>query len=73
MIRRIILLFALPALILPVSVAQEPVSIKVFPDLPRQTIRTVGGNYCQGSYSPAAWDSIGEFTLREFKPLNVRD
>ncbi len=62
----------LTALLMISAMAQETAVIKVFPDLSRQTIRTVGGNYCQGSYSPAASDSIGEFTLREFKPLNVR-
>jgi hypothetical protein len=62
----------LTLLLLTALTLSAQVSVKVFPDIPRQKILTVGGNYCQGSYSRSPWDSIGEFTLREFKPLNVR-
>jgi len=51
--------------------AQE-VSIRVFPEIRQQTIRSIGGNYCQANYTNHAWDAIGEATLKEFRPSHVR-
>jgi len=51
---------------------QEKVSVKVFPEIKRQKIISVGGNYCQTRLTNSAWDAIGEQTLKEFKPGFVR-
>jgi hypothetical protein len=55
-----------------VGFGQEKVSVKVFPDIKRQLINTVGGNYTQARYSNSAWDAIGGQTLKEFRPGVVR-
>jgi hypothetical protein len=55
-----------------VGFGQENVSVKVFPDIKRQLINTVGGNYTQARYSNSAWDAIGGQTLKEFRPGVVR-
>ena len=52
--------------------AQEKVSVKVYPELKRQKIESVGANYCQTRLTNSAWDAIGEQTLKEFKPGFVR-
>lgn len=46
--------------------------IDVYPEILKQKIISVGGNYCQANYSDNAWDDIGEVTLREFNPSHVR-
>jgi hypothetical protein len=51
---------------------QEVVSVKVFPEIKRQQIQSIGGNYCQARLTNNAWDAIGEATLKEFKPGFVR-
>jgi hypothetical protein len=51
---------------------QEIVSVKVFPEIKRQKIQSIGGNYCQARLTISAWDAIGESTLKEFKPGFVR-
>jgi hypothetical protein len=51
---------------------QEKVSVKVFPEINRQKIQSIGGNYCQARFSHSAWDAVGEETLKQFKPGNVR-
>lgn len=51
--------------------SQNPV-IKVFPEIKRQTIKSIGGNYCQANYTNNAWDEVGEATLEEFRPSHVR-
>jgi len=51
---------------------QEIISVKVFPEIKRQKIQSIGGNYCQTRYTDNAWDAIGEATLKEFKPGFVR-
>jgi len=51
--------------------AQNPV-IKVFPEIKRQTIKSIGGNYCQANYTDNAWDEVGKATLEEFRPSHVR-
>ncbi|HZL11746.1 MAG TPA: hypothetical protein VFC65_17330 [Prolixibacteraceae bacterium] len=52
--------------------AQEKVSVKVYPEIKRQKIESVGANYCQTRLTNSAWDAIGEQTLKEFKPGYVR-
>jgi O-glycosyl hydrolase len=47
-------------------------SIKIYPDIKHQVIQSVGGNYCQSTYTPHAADAIGNETLREFRPTHVR-
>lgn len=54
------------------SVNAQNVTLKLFPDLPKQKIESIGGNYCQANYTPQAWDAVGEATLREFRPGYVR-
>ena len=51
---------------------QEKVKVKVYPEIKRQKIQSVGGNYCQTRLTNSAWDAIGEQTLKEFKPGFVR-
>jgi hypothetical protein len=51
---------------------QQKVNVKVFPDIKRQIIQSVGGNYTQARYSNSAWDAIGGQTLKEFRPGTVR-
>jgi hypothetical protein len=51
---------------------QEKVSVKVFPEIKKQKIQSIGGNYCQARLTNNAWDEIGEATLKQFKPGNVR-
>jgi O-glycosyl hydrolase len=51
--------------------AQEA-TIHIFPEIKRQMIRSIGGNYCQANYSAHAADAIGNETLREFRPSHVR-
>ena len=55
-----------------VGFGQEKVLVKVFPDIKRQLINTVGANYTQARYSNSAWDAIGGQTLKEFRPGVVR-
>jgi len=55
-----------------VGFGQEKVSVKVFPDIKRQLIQTVGGNYTMARYTNSAWDAIGGQTLKEFRPGVVR-
>lgn len=52
--------------------AAEPVNVRVYPELRRQVIRAIGGNYCQANYTAHAWDPIAEITLKEFRPSHVR-
>lgn len=52
--------------------AQNNVNIKVFPELNRQKIEAIGGNYCMARFSNNAWDAIGGETLKQFRPTNVR-
>lgn len=42
------------------------------PSIKFQAIRSIGGNYCNANYTPHAYDSIGDYTLHEFKPSHVR-
>lgn len=51
---------------------QETVKIKIYPEIEKQTIQSVGANYSMARYAPSAWDAIGEQTLREFRPSHVR-
>ncbi len=50
----------------------QQATVQVYPDLKRQVIQSMGGNYCQANYTDHAWDAIGEETLREFHPSHVR-
>jgi hypothetical protein len=47
-------------------------TVKVFPEIKRQIIRSVGGNYCQANYFEHAADAIGDETLKQFRPSHVR-
>lgn len=53
-------------------VTAQNVKIKIYPELLKQKIVSIGGNYCQANYTGNAWDAIGEATLRDFKPDYVR-
>ncbi len=57
--------------IVPGVFAQTAV-VTVYPEIKRQVIESIGGNYCQANYTDNAWDKIGEATLQEFRPRNVR-
>lgn len=54
------------------SVNSQNVSVHVYPEIQKQKIISIGGNYCQANYTENAWDEIGEATLRELKPAFVR-
>lgn len=51
--------------------SQNPV-INIFPEIKKQKIVSIGGNYCQANYTGDAWDQIGEYTLKDFAPSHVR-
>ena len=69
-----VLLLSFLALIMASSVVfgQEKVSVRVYPELKRQIIQSIGGNYTQARYSNSAWDEIGGETLKQFRPGSVR-
>ena len=46
--------------------------VKIYPELKKQKIVSIGGNYCQANYTGSAWDKVGEVTLEEFRPSHVR-
>ena len=50
----------------------QPVKVRVYPEILKQKIESIGGNYCQANYTSHAWDAIGEATLSEFRPSHVR-
>lgn len=50
----------------------QKATLQIFPQVKRQVIKSVGGNYCQATYTAHAADAIGNETLREFKPTHVR-
>ncbi len=50
----------------------QTVKIQVYPEMLKQKIVSIGGNYCQANYTSHAWDAIGEATLNDFKPSHVR-
>ncbi len=51
--------------------SQTP-TVKIFREIEKQKIISIGGNYCQANYTNNAWDAIGEATLEEFRPSHVR-
>lgn len=69
--RSILSLFVF-SLLLPVIAHAQTETIKIFPEIKRQKITSIGGNYCQANYTNHAWDAIGEATLNEFRPSHVR-
>jgi hypothetical protein len=50
----------------------QTVRVQVYPEILKQKIESIGGNYCQANYTSHAWDAIGEATLNEFRPSHVR-
>ena len=50
----------------------QSVKVQVYPEILKQKIESIGGNYCQANYTDHAWDAIGETTLKDFKPSHVR-
>ena len=50
----------------------QKATVKIYPEIKKQVIRSIGGNYCQANYSEHAADAIGNETLREFRPSHVR-
>lgn len=61
------------SLILIVSTAfAQKATVEIYPEIKRQIIKSIGGNYCQANYSQHAADAIGDETLREFRPTHVR-
>ena len=64
--------FILFAGLLCTSTDAQVASLQVYPEIKKQMIRSIGGNYCQANYTDHAWDAIGEATLREFRPSHVR-
>ncbi|MDD4227643.1 MAG: hypothetical protein PHU98_14800, partial [Mariniphaga sp.] len=69
--KRFTLLFLILTLLSRVT-GYTQTTIKVFPEIKRQKITSIGGNYCQANYTSHAWDAIGEVTLKEFSPSHVR-
>lgn len=66
-----VFLILIGSLVIKNLTAQE-VRIQVFPEIKKQVMQSIGGNYCQANYTDHAWDTIGEATLEEFKPSHVR-
>ena len=58
-------------LIVSTAFAQKA-TVQIYPEIKRQAIKSIGGNYCQANYSAHAADAIGDETLREFRPTHVR-
>jgi hypothetical protein len=50
----------------------QTAKVQVYPEILKQKIESIGGNYCQANYTNHAWDAIGEATLIDFKPSHVR-
>ena len=50
----------------------QTVKVQVYPEILKQKIESIGGNYCQANYTNNAWDAIAEATLKDFKPGYVR-
>ena len=50
----------------------QNIKVQVYPEIQKQKIESIGGNYCQANYTNDAWDEIGETTLADFKPSHVR-
>ncbi|HAQ18175.1 MAG TPA: hypothetical protein DCR40_02960 [Prolixibacteraceae bacterium] len=59
-------------LILGFSGFAQKASVKIFPEIKKQLIKSIGGNYCNANYTPHAEDAVGNETLREFRPTHVR-
>ena len=55
-----------------ISNFSQTVKIQVYPEILKQKIPSIGGNYCQANYTDNAWDKIGEATLADLKPSHVR-
>jgi hypothetical protein len=54
------------------TVFAQKAAVHIYPDVKRQIIQSVGGNYCQANYAAHAWDAIGGETLKELRPSHVR-
>lgn len=54
------------------AVQAQKATVEIFPQVKRQVMKSVGGNYCQSTYTAHAADAIGNETLREFRPTHVR-
>lgn len=67
--RTIFILFLLSTVF---SGFSQTVKLQVYPEILKQKIQSIGGNYCQANYTDNAWDAIGEATLKDFKPGYVR-
>lgn len=50
----------------------QKATVQIYPEIKKQVIGSIGGNYCQANYSSHAADAIGNETLREFRPSHVR-
>ena len=50
----------------------QKATVKIYPEIKRQIIKSVGGNYCNANYTAHAADAVGDETLREFRPSHVR-
>lgn len=50
----------------------QKATVHIYPEIKKQVIGSIGGNYCQANYSAHAADAIGNETLREFRPSHVR-
>lgn len=66
------LLFAVLFTFVGIKAFAQKATVQVFPEMKKQTIQSIGGNYCQANYSDHATDAIGYETLREFRPTHVR-
>lgn len=66
-----LLLTVLVSFLSPGAFAQKA-TVQIFPQIKKQVIQSIGGNYCQANYSDHAADAIGNETLREFRPTHVR-
>jgi hypothetical protein len=65
-------LIVIYCLIFGLSAVAQKATVKIYPEIKKQLIQSIGGNYCQANYSSHAADAIGNETLREFRPTHVR-
>lgn len=53
-------------------VIAQKATVQIYPEVKKQMIQSIGGNYCQANYSEHAADAIGDETLKQFRPSHVR-
>ena len=65
-------IFILYSILIVSTAFAQKATVKIYPEIKKQTIKSIGGNYCQANYSQHAADAIGDETLKQFRPTHVR-